>query len=326
MRLTNNMLSKNYLKNLNYTLEKLNNMNTRVAAQRKYMRFADDPATSLKAMKIRKQISRIEVYKNNLNDIQGILDQYETSISNINDIVKEIVAQVMQASNGTSGESVVKTVAETLRNYQKDILSALNAKYADDYIFGGDKVEGPPFSENENHELLHFGQEVGGMSEIPEEHRYVDIGLGLIDVNGNTTPKTAFDIAISGIKLLTVGNNSGNDENGISYNLYNLIDQIADKLENVDTSNLDGYINRLQDIAENVRLQYVSIGEKSNYVKYMQDRLDSEKINAVNKQNDLESLDTAEGIIEFTELEFAYNACLAMGAKLLQPSLLDYLR
>lgn len=320
------MLSKNYLKSLNSTLEQLNNANTRVAAQRKYMRFAEDPATALKAMKIRKQVSNIEVYQSNLKDIQGILDQYETSISNVNDLVKEIVAQVMQASTGTSGESVIKTVAETLRNYQKDILSALNAKYADDYIFGGDNVEGPPFSENENHELLYFGQEVGNMTEIPEEHRYVDIGLGLVDASGKTTSKTAFDLAVSGIKLISIGDSCGNDAEGISYNLYNLIDQIADKLENNDISNLEAYTDRLQEIAENVRLQYVSIGEKSNYVKYMQDRLDAEKVNALKMQNDLESLDTAEGIIEFTELEFAYNACLAMGTKLLQPSLLDYLK
>lgn len=321
MRLTNNMLSENYLKNLNSTLEQLNNSNTRLAAKRKYMRFAEDPSSALKAMKIRKELSRIEVYNRNLSNVQGILDQYETSISDINDILKEAVAQVMQGATGTSGESVTKTVADTLRTYQDAILSAVNAKYADDYIFGGDEVGDPPFTVTDSGELLYKGVNVD-TGTFTTEYRYIDIGLGLKDPSGNITSKTAFNIAISGVELL----GSGVDADGISNNLYNLLGQIADKLESNDTSDLEKYTTKLNDIAEKVRLHYVSIGEKSNFVSYMQDRLEAEKINASKKQNDLEVLDTAAGIIEFSELEFAYNACLSMGTKLLQPSLLDYLR
>ncbi len=318
MRLTNNMLSENYLKNLNSTLEQLNNSNTRLAAKRKYMRFAEDPSSALKAMKIRKELSRIEVYNKNLTDIQGVLDQYETSISNINDILKEAVAQVMQGATGTSGSSVNKTVADTLRTYQDSILSAANAKYADDYIFGGEEVGEPPFTVNDSGKLLYKNVNVD-TGTFAQEYRYIDIGLGLKESN---TSKTAFNIAISGVELL----GSGVDGNGISNNIYNLLGQIANKLESGDTSNLELYTAKLNKKAEDVRLQYVSIGEKSNFVSYMKDRLEAEKINASKKQNDLEILDTAEGIIEFSELEFAYNACLSMGTKLLQPSLLDYLR
>ena len=322
MRLTNNMLSENYLKNLNSTLEQLNNSNTRLAAKRKYMRFADDPSTALKAMKIRKDLTRIEVYTKNLTDVNGILDQYETSVSNINDLVKEAVAQVMQGSTGTSGSSVGRTVANTLRGYQESILAAANAKYADDYIFGGDEVGEPPFTIGSSGELLYKGQNVD-TETFSEEYRYIDIGLGLnYDASGNLTSKAAFNIANSGAELLGFGV----DANGVSNNLYNLLGQIADKLESGDTSDLELYTQKLNDSAEQIRLQYVNIGEKSNYVSYMKDRLEAEKINASQKQNDLEVLDTALGIIEFSELEFAYNACLSMGSKLLQPSLLDYLR
>jgi flagellar hook-associated protein 3 FlgL len=322
MRVTNNMLSENYLKNLNSTLEQLNNSNTRLAAKRKYMRFAEDPSTALKAMQIRKNLTRIDVYTKSLTDVNGVLDQYETSISNINDLVKEAVAQVMQGTTGTSGSSVEQTVANTLRGYQESILAAANAKYADDFIFGGNEVGEAPFTISSTGELLYKGVNVD-TGTFEDEYRYIDIGLGLkYDASGNLSSKVAFNIANSGAKLL----GTGVDANGVSNNLYNLIGQIADKLESGDTSDMKLYTDKLNDLAEHVRLQYVNIGEKSNFVSYMKDRLESEKINASKKQNDLEVLDTAEGIIEFSELEFAYNACLSMGSKLLQPSLLDYLR
>lgn len=323
MRLTDSMMSKTYLKNLNSSLKALNDSNTRVAAKRRYMRFSEDPARSLKAMKIRKNLSRISLYKDNLNDAQGILDQYESSISNINEIAREAFAQVMQGTTGTSNNPEVRaTVANTLRSFQDSILSAANAKYADDYIFGGEGVGTPPFSISDTGELLYNGQNID-TGTFSDEYRYIDIGMGIdFEGDGSVSQKSAFDVVISGIELL----GSGVDSDGVSGNLYNLIGQIADKLENNDLGDIDLYSKKLEELSGNVRLQYVSIGEKSNFITYFKDRLTAEETNAKTKQTELEGLKTEEGIMEFKELEFTYNACLQMGTKILQHSLMDFLR
>lgn len=322
MRLTNNMMSKSYLKNLNNSLKELNESNTRITAQRRYMKISEDPATALKAMKVRKNLSRNDMYKENLSDAKGILDQYESTISNINDIVKEAVAQVMQGATGTSDDAVRRTVATTLRGYQETILAAANTKYGDDYIFGGAGVDVTPFTLNASNELCYNGQNVD-TGTFEDEYRYIDIGIGLsIDTNGEVSPKSAFNISNSGSDLL----GSGVDGNGISNNLYNLLGEIADKLENNDVSNIQQNLDKLISKADDIRLQYVSVGEKTNYIKYFIERLDSEKINSATKQNELESMNTAEGIIIFKEQLMAYNSCLQMGTKILQPSLMDFLR
>lgn len=321
MRMTNSMMSNSYLSNLNKSSEKMNSTNNLITAERSYLKISDDPATALKAMKVRKNLSRIEVYEDNLSDAQGIVDQYESTISSINNITKEALAQVLQGVTGTSDIDVKKTVASTLRGYQETILAASNAQYGDDYIFGGEQAGTTPFTLDASGNLLYNGQDVN-TGTFGDEFRYIDVGVGLnVDVSGVVSAKSAFNISTAGSALL----GTGVDANGIANNLYNLLGDIADKLEADDMTDITLYSEKLTEKAADIRIQYVSIGAKSDYITYFTDRLKSEKTNAATRQSELESIDIEEAIIVFGEQELAYNACLQMGTKLLQPSLMDYL-
>jgi flagellar hook-associated protein 3 FlgL len=282
--------------------------------------MSEDPASALSAFGVRKQLTRIGMYDTTLKDSQGLLDEAEIALSSINDTATNALAQVMQGITGTSDEKARKVVAEALRSYQESIIGAANAKFSDKYVFGGEGFEKMPFTVDASGDLNYHGVSVD-TGTFSEEHRYVDIGLGLSISGGVVSPQSAMDTAYSGADLL----GSGVDGNGISNNLYQLLGQIADKLESGNLTNMDLYIKKLEARSDDIRMQYVGIGEKANYITYFADRLDREKIAAADKQNKLESLSLEEGIMQFSEQELVYNACLQMGTKILQPSLLDYL-
>lgn len=320
MRLTNAMMANNYLRNLNRNTKELNDLNTKVSAQRKFLKMSEDPASALAAFGVRKQLNRIGMYDATLKDSQGLLDEAEIALSSINETATSALTQVMQGITGTSDEKARKVIAEALRSYQESIIGAANAKFSDKYVFGGEGFEKMPFTVDASGDLNYHGVNVD-TGTFSEEHRYVDIGLGLSISSGVVSPQSAMDTAYSGADLL----GSGVDGNGISNNLYQLLGQIADKLESGNLTNMDLYIKKLESRSDDIRMQYVGIGEKANYITYFADRLDREKIAAADKQNKLESLSLEEGIMQFSEQELVYNACLQMGTKILQPSLLDYL-
>ena len=316
------MTSKSYLESLNNSLKELNASNTRIAAKRKFMNIYEDPSAGLKAMQVRKNLSRVGVYKENLTEALGILDQYEAAIANINDITTEALVKLSQGMTGTSGEAERKVIADTLRGFQRTILSAANTRYAGDYIFGGSGTGTIPFTTDSSGKLLYKGQDVDTGS-FAEEIRLIDIGIGLTkDASGDIIPSSAFNIANSGVSLL----GSGIDANGVPENLYSLLGKIADTLESGNFDNMEMYRSKLEQKSNDIRLQYVSVGEKSNFISYFMDRLETEKMHSVTRQNELESINYEKSIIEFNELQLAYNACLQIGTKLLQPSLLDFLR
>lgn len=321
MRLTNSMISGNYLRGLNSNLESLNDLNVKVSAGRKYMKMSEDPASAIKAYGVRRDLTRIELHTDSLNDSLSMLEESENALSALNDVCTNALTQVMQASSGTMSAADRTASADALRSYQEMILGAANTCFSDRYLFGGASFGSMPFTVDGSGNLCYNGENVDTGS-FGEEHRYVDIGIGLTYLSdGSVSPQSALDVAYSGTRLL----GTGVDEDGLPNNLYNLIGAIADKMESGDLSDIDGYTDKLEACADNVRMQYVGIGEKSNYIEFFTDRLARDEVTASSRQNDLEALTLEEGAIMFSEQQTLYNACLQMGTKLLQPSLLDYL-
>ena len=321
MRLTNNMIAGNYLKGLNRNLKSLNDLNVKVSAGRKYMKMSEDPASAIKAYGVRKDLARIELHTASLKDSLAMLDEAENALSALNEVCTSALSQVMQGATGTMSEGDRKAVADALHSYQEMILSAANTRFSDRYLFGGKTFGSMPFTVDASGKLLYNGQDVD-TGTFGEENRYVDIGIGLTYLpDGSVSPQSALDVAYSGARLL----GAGVDGDGMPNNLYNLIGAIADKMESGDLSDIESYTKKLEDCADSIRMQYVGIGEKSNYIEFFTDRLAREEITAASRQYDLEALTLEEGAIMFSEQQTLYNACLQMGTKLLQPSLLDYL-
>lgn len=320
MRLTDNMITGSYLKSLSRNMKDLSDLNIKVAAGRKYMKMSENPASSVKAFDVRRDLSRIDLYSSTLGDSQALLDEAETSLSSITDTAAGALTQITQGVNGSLDEPDRQAVANTLRSYQQMILGAANVKASGRYVFGGSSFGSTPFTLNASGKLVYNGQDVDTGS-FSAEHRYVDIGIGLTVSGGSVSSQTALDVAYSGAELL----GTGVDGNGFPNNLYNLLGEIADKIEAGDLDDIKDYSAKLEERSDDIRMQYVAIGEKSNYISFFTDRLYGEKITATSKQTELEGLSIEEGAIMFAEQENMYSACLQMGTKLLQPSLLDYL-
>jgi flagellar hook-associated protein 3 FlgL len=322
MRLTNKLVAGKYLHMLNKNHSEFMNTAEKVASQRKFLSVSEDPAAAMRAFQVRKSLFRNSVYNTNLTEVQGRLDEAENTVAIINDICKDALAQIMQGITGTSDETARKTVANTLRSYQTNIMNAANATFSGDYIFGGSTNDVVPFTRDANGRLLYKGQNVD-TDTFDAEPRFVDIGIGLtLDGSGEVSADSAMNSAFSGAELL----GTGVDANGITNNLFNLLGDIADKLESGDLSDFELYSQKFNELADRTRMNYVSIGEKSNFISYFSERLADQKLSESKKQVELEVLTIDQGAILYSERELAYDACLQIGTKILQPSLLDYLR
>lgn len=68
------------------------------------------------------------------------------------------------------------------------------------------------------------------------------------------------------------------------------------------------------------------IGGKINRLELTVDRLASDKLNFTDLMSENENVDMAEALIQFSSMEVVYNASLSASAKIIQPSLLDFIR
>ncbi len=321
MRMTNNLMSGTYITNLNKSLSDLNTLNVKVAGGVSYLKASEDPATSLKAMQVRRNLARIGDYSTNISDVKSSLTEIESVISDINETLGNAVTQIMQGETGTYSAEDRGKIALALRSYQKEVLTSANAKYSGEYLFGGNNVDEAPFTVDDSGNLLYNGVDVE-TGTFDEETRYLDVGMGMsTDGSGNVIDGSAFNIANSGVGVL----GSGADGDGITNNIYNLLGDIAEMFETNDLTNLNAYSDKLDSKVEDIMVQYVNVGQKGEFLTFLSTRFDTSSDNALKKQKELEGLDTAKGAIMFKEQKTAYDAALQMGLSILQPSLLDYL-
>lgn len=108
--------------------------------------------------------------------------------------------------------------------------------------------------------------------------------------------------------------------------LINLIEEIEKNLidgKHEEISDLLGSIDRFLDQSLVVRGE---IGAKVNRTELIQNRIEDDIINLRALQSKLEDADLAETAIQLMNEENVYRASLSVGARIIQPTLLDFLR
>lgn len=316
------MMTTDYMANLNGSLRELTKLSEQNATGRSYQKASEDPATALKAYKVRENLSRISLYKDNVTEANTLLTDVESAYKELNSLMTDIKEKISAGRSDTSSADDRKILATVLRTYQAEILDISNTKSAGKYVFSGSDMKIKPFT-LESGVLYYHGIDVDSNAVFAEDPLYYDVGMGLgIDeASGKVVAGTAFDVASCGNEIF----GTGTDADGISNNLYNLLGKIADKFESNDLTDLDAYVTKLETKADNILVKYTEIGVKTDFLDFLKTRLEDSNFNYQKKQKLLETVDSADAAVAYSAQKTAYEAALAMGSKLIQYSLLDYL-
>ena len=309
MRISDNTIIRNFMTSLNTNSNQLNQASLKVSTGRSFQTASENPVAALKAMNIRRSLARIDDYQGNITDFKAITAERESAVSEINDILTEISTSVLQGKNGTYSDSDRDSIASSLRSAQETIFDIGNSSYCGKYIFGGNKEYDIPFSLDASGNLFYQGTDMATGTFLPERSD--------MDISAGSTVDTAY----SGASLL----GSGVDSNGLSNNIYDFIGQIATDFENNDLSKVSQYSEKMTALQENITVKYAEIGAQSKFVEFFSGRLTATKTNLTERQTALEGADPAEAIMYYNQQSSVYDATLAMGAKIIPQTLLDYI-
>jgi len=332
MRVTNSMLARHFLRNLDNNLKEMDKIQMQMATGRKFFRPSDDPVGSARSLQIRRSISRIQQYQRNAQDANAWLTETETVLMQIKDIIQNASEKTIQGANGTLSDSDRQAVATAIRGLQEQLVLAGNSSFAGRYIFGGSNTQTPPFSV-EGGILYYRGKELNSLDPtvlaeldaLSKERVVYDLGAGLQQDAGTGAPVIkGVDVAFPGCNLIGYGQ----DSDGLPNSLYAILEDIAVIFEtgNDPSTQIQPYIGKLQEKLEGVLTQLTDIGERTKFLDFMDGRLEDAYLNYVTRQSEIEDVDQARAIIDFSMREAVYRSALAVGARVIQPSLVDFLR
>lgn len=137
MRVTNNMLVSNMMRNLNNNLRRLDKYQNQMATGKRVHRPSDDPVRASRALKLRTDLSRLEQYKKNSNNALSWIEVTESAVAEVGDVLQRARELTVRAATGTLSADDKQKIVDEMKQLKDHLISAGNTNYAGRYLFSG---------------------------------------------------------------------------------------------------------------------------------------------------------------------------------------------
>ncbi len=317
MRVTNSMMISQLMKNLNRNLKRIENHQYQLATGKKIVRPSQDPVGITRSLQARTELSKIEQYIKNVEDAKAWLVEAETALDEINSLIVRAYELTVDAANDSKTPEDRQAIAKEIDQLMKQLLEAANSSYAGRSVFGGYNTAEKPFEVREidgQMFLLYNGEEIANLSD-PDSQPDVNVVLEKIEFEVGAGVK--MDIATPGPEVLGTGNDN---LYAVFYGLFQALN------DGTNTDRISEYIGKLQDQQQHILSQLAEVGGKTNRLDLIKTRLEADELNYTSIKSHVEDVDHEKVIMEFMMAEIVYRSSLAVGARIIQPTLVDFLR
>lgn len=303
MRIATNNSYTDFLKNMATTETKLHHTMGQLSSFKEVSKSSEDPLLVSKIMNLNVAIDRNETQNLEIKDAISWSNTQDGILASVSDSMLRIKTLIQSSANTTSAAAEMEANKNEIQQNIEAIVEALNTNFDGRYLFAGDKTTEPPFSVVKNAQGETYGIAYNGS----------DVNLPREISDGVT------------VNLVTDGNQLMG-KNGAK-NLNDFFNQVIDSFDN---NNRDAMANELLGKADNFRDNFVNVrtkvGSIYNRLKSAQDRNETEKLNLKESLSNRQDVDVAEKYMQFQNEMLAYNATMSMGTKIMQTSILDYVR
>lgn len=302
MRVTQSMLSNNMLRNLSSSYNKMGKLQEQLNTGKKVNRPSDDPVVVMKGLGYGMQVDKVDQFQKNLGEVNNWLDSSDDAFDGVGEVLLRAQDLVRNASNtgAMTKEDREKIVVE-LKEMRAQLHDLANTKVGDKYIFSGTKTDTPLFNKEK-------------------------------DPNGNVigySNDAAFDKSIEievfdGVHLRVNSHEAASIFKEIDKEFKRIEEHVENDTDGIyDFSKAIKVIEGYHDIVLTAR---ADIGARSNRAELMDNRLQMQEGAAKKQRSENEDIDYEVVITELITSESIHRAALSVGARIIQPSLVDFLR
>jgi len=296
MRVTNNMLISNMMRNLNSSLKRMQRVHNQMSSGKRFSMPSEDPVGVARSLKLRADINENRQFKKNAEDALSWLETTETALMQIKEVLQQARELAVQGANGVLSPEDCQKIAEEVVQLRDQLVSIGNSTYAGKHIFAGYKTNQAPVGLNPDGSLNYAGD----LGQIMYQ-------VGVSDIlQGNMTAREIFEPG-------------GKD-------LFADMQDFIDALNIGDSGTVGGIIGDIDVHMENILAKVAETGAKVNRMKLVVNRLEDDYLNFNKLLSQNEDADMAEVITRLKSEENVYMAALAGGARIIQPTLVDFLR
>lgn len=298
-RITHSSVAQNALANMQAAYARSARVSDQLTSGKKLQVPSDDPSGAVATMKLRSDLRAQEQYARNGQDGLGWLSVADSALQSASSELRSAYEAVLQASNqGIMNEDSRLALAQKVRAVRDEMVSIANRTYLDRPVFGGTTLGTTAFeaTPDATGQYVFLG-DTGAVNRRLDDSTTVRVDTPAADAFVGADGKSVF-------QMLT---------------------EVADHIES-SPELLSVDIGRIQAAAKQITSTLADVGVRYNRVESLRLTAQDAQITLQAGISDIEDVDIPKAMIEMRMADMAYQASLAATAKVIQPTLLDFLR
>lgn len=297
--MTQSMLSNNMLRHLMNNQSQMEKYMNQLSTGKKISRPSDDPVIAMKGMNFRTQVSEVEQFKRNVGEVHNWMDNSDAALDKATQAMHRLSELAVQASNDTYDTEERQSILEEVEQLKEHLVDIANTNVNGKYIFNGTNTGNKAVTINDDGTV--------DATQINSKPVKIEVSKGTaltVNVNANEVFNTEFFNAIEDFEQVLRSGDETEEEPS------SLDDSIA-ALNNQTTKIVDARAN---------------LGARMNRLELVENRLAEQEVIAKKTMSENEDIHFEEAITNLITQESLHRAALSAGSRIIQPTLVDFLR
>ncbi|WP_328462691.1 flagellin [Actinoplanes sp. NBC_00393] len=306
-RVTESSVRTRTMASLQRNLSRTQTAQDQISSGKQLHRPSDSPTGTVTALQLRGEVRANKKYSANADDALGRLGTVQDTLQSASSLVakvRDLTLAAASAGGGSTPEANNARAAE-IEQIRGTLIQFANTKYLDRPVFGGATPEATAYGAT--------GTYAG------EEEGKVLRAIG---------PNAKVRVDVRGPEVF--GAETVDDENGNPVKnpeqLFNVLDSLVTAMRDGDSDSITEGLANLDKASGLLNSTLSDVGARYNRVTQMKQSAEDRLMSVSSQLSDIEDVDLPKAIMELQLQQTSYQAALAATAKVIQPSLIDFLR
>ena len=300
IRITQGIMIDRVLSNIRDQELRILALQNQLATGLKINKISDNPLAARRGIASQSEIRQNEQYLTNISTVSPYLRESETSILTVVDILQRANELTLQGSNSTNAQEQRDQLALEINQLLEATLVESNHQTNGRFIFAGTRTLATPFAET----------------------RDANNDITAVTYNGNDENiemETSENVRV-------IVNETGQAVFQENIDVFQVLIDIRDSLRTGDFDGLTTGLVELDTAQEQLLVSTARIGSIENRINRTDTNIRDINVQLEEVLSDNIDADFAEVIVELNAQSNAFQASLNAAGRIIQPSLLDFIR
>ncbi|WP_327058924.1 flagellar hook-associated protein FlgL [Leifsonia sp. ZF2019] len=279
-------------RNLQLSLQRQQQLYDQATSRRQITKPSDDPTATASALGVRADQAATAQYKRNADNGDAWLTTADSTLNSVEDIMRRVRdLTVSGANDGSLSTEAKEAIATELDGLKKSLLSLANTSYLGRTVFAGNSDAGVAFQPD-----------------------YSFTGAAGSTVERRIGPDTTVRVDADGAAVFGTGSGS----------VFALLDAISNDLRT--GVNVGPRLGEIDDRTKAIVGEHAEIGGRQTRIDKAKDMLAVGANSLEAQRSSIEDVDLSKVLLDLKTQDVNYQTAIAVTARVLQPTLMDFLR